>query len=484
MASAEAKLTGRPAVCVATSGPGVANLINGLGDAALDRSQVLAITGQSPTKDFGTHYKQDIDQQLLLAALASHSSLLAAPEAVKDQLKLAWRAAAAGGVGHLAIPKDLFAAPLTDAALLPAEPWLTAATRPDPDAIEQALAVLNRAKRPVIIAGHGALSTADDLISLAETWRCPLVTALPARGLLPWSHPLMLGGLGQGGTDAAVEALRHADVILATATNWWPHAYVPRPVDAAVVRIDAVAANIGLDGPVTAAVVGDVRFVLPTLRNALQPQTEPSWPAQVKAWKASAAAAVTKDATPDTDTPGLAPAFIMQTLGHVLPPESVIALDTGDHTVWFNRAFSGQCRHVLVSGTWRSIGFALPAALAAKLVERELPVVAITGDGALSSLLGELLTAAQLRLPVTVLIIRNDMYAMEYFGMAGHGLTPLGTALNNPDFAAVAAACGLSGIRVERPGDLEPALRQALAAPGPTVLDVATVPVPLTGPKS
>lgn len=490
MASAEAKLTGRPAVCVATSGPGITNLLTGLGDAATDRSQVLAITGQSPTAQLGTDYKQDIDQQLLLAAIADHSSLLAAPAALPGQLKLAWRAAAAGGVGHLSIPKDLFAAPLTDATLSDPEPWLALRTPADPAAVAEALAQMNQAKRPVILAGHGTLPAASDLIALAEAWHAPVITALPARGLLPWSHPLMLGGLGQGGTDAATEALRHADVIVAAATNWWPQAYVPEPPQAAVIRLDAVPANIGRRGPVTVAVPGDMRHVLPRLREGLQPAVDPGWQRQLAAWKEAATAAVAAEA--DTGgtasntaaSTGLPPAYTVRTLARVLPPDAIVALDTGDHTVWFNRAFTGTCSHVLVSGTWRSLGFGVPAALAAKLVAPERPVVTIVGDGALSSLLGELLTMAQLAVPVTVIVMRNDMYAMEYHGMVGQGLSPLGAGLNNPDFAAVAAACGIAGRRVEQAAELEPALRQAFTATGPTVLDVATAALPLSGPKS
>lgn len=531
MASAEAKLTGQPEVCIATSGPGMTNLITGLGDAYADRVPVLAITGQSPTAKLGTLYKQDINQQQLLSGLAGYTALLAAPAALPQQLALAWRAALSGQVGHISVPKDLFTQPLGQGAdgrrwVRGPEPYLQAPPVPDPVTLDGAVSMLNAARRPVILAGHGALPAAQDLVWLAEHWGAPVITALAAKGLIPFQHPLALGGLGQGGYEEATQALSAADLVLAVCTNWWPDAYVPggaAPAGAAagdaatapgaaagarprIVRIDRYPANIGARAPVDYGLAGDVRAIIPQLNAALQPQTEPAWRDQVAEWRAAllrtagaeragraegaaapgvaGAAGAAGAGAADAPGCGLHPAFVMQCLEEALPPDAIVTLDTGDHTVWFNRSFGGERHRVLVSGTWRSLGFGLPAALAAKLVAPDRTVAAVVGDGGITSLLGELLTAARHRIPVLIAVVNNGMYAMEYNGMVRHGLQPLGTDLNNPDFARLAEACGLTGLRVQKPRDLAPALQQALAMERPVLLDIATQPVPLPGPKS
>lgn len=540
MASAEAKLTGRPGVCIATSGPGVSNLINGLGDAYADRVPVLAITGQSPTGKLGTGFKQDIDQQRLLGGLAGYTALLAAPGALPHQLALAWRAAVTEGrVGHLSIPKDLFTQELPATVRGP-EPYLGALPVPADVVIAGALPLLNGARRPVILAGHGALPAAGELVSLAEAWGAPVITALPAKGLIPYDHPLALGGLGHGASEAATEALNEADLVLAVATNWWPEDYVPGGTGKAhgasaqahpkIVRIDSHPAMIGGKAPVDYGLAGDVRHIVPRVQAGLQGRVDADWVAQVqerkRRWTASlrqeftgapptwvhagggvgvhahevaqepgtaplqapsgeAPAPVGLAEGPDAHVgPGLHPSAVIHALEQVLPPDAVVSLDTGDHTVWFNRAFGGAAHRVLVSGTWRSIGFGLPGALAAKLAQPERTVAAVVGDGGLTSLPGELLTAARYQIPVLILVMNNGMYAMEYNGMVRQGLAPLETTLNNPDFALLAEACGVAGVSVSRVDQLEEALQRALAMGRPVLLDVAVAPVPVPGPKA
>lgn len=492
MASAEAKLTGRPGVCMATSGPGVASLINGLGDAYADRAPVLAITGQSPLAKIGTHYKQAIDQQRLLSVLAGYTALLAAPSALPEQLALAWRAALEGRVAHLSVPKDLFGQEVGPAVVRGPEPYLTAAPVPNANQLAEAGALMGAARRPVILAGHGALPAASELVALAERWRAPVITALPAKGLISFDHQLSLGGLGHGAGEAATRALNEADLILAVATNWWPDGYVPGGTGEAtganpgarprLVRVDAHPANIGVKAPVDCGLVGDVRQIIPALAALVTPQTEPAWTDRVAALKQVWIDRLSAERAEQTAP--LHPSFLIHALERALPADAVIAVDTGDHTVWFNRAFGGSAHRVLLSGTWRSLGFAIPAAIAAAMVDPSRTVAAVVGDGAITSLLGELLTAARYQAPILIAVLNNGSYAMELSGMKKDGLLPLGTDLNNPDFVLLAEACGVAGLRVQRPDELEMALPRALAMRAPVLLDIATAPLPVPGPKA
>lgn len=492
MASAEAKLTGRPGVCTATSGPGAASLINGLCDAYADRAPVLAITGQSPLGKLGTGYKQDIDQQRLMGALAGHTALLAAPEAAPLQLALAWRGALEGRVGHISVPKDVWNGEVPGAQVRGPEPYLTAPPVPSPAVIDGALPLLQGARRPVILAGHGALPAASDLVALAERWGAPVITALPAKGLISFDHPLALGGLGHGGSEAATRALNEADLVLAVATNWWPERYVPGGTGEAtgasaqagprIVRVDSHPANIGARAAVDYGLAGDVRTVIPRLAAGLTPQAVGAWQQRAADWKREWSERLRAEQA--TRSVPLHPSFVMHALEQALPPDATVAVDTGDHTVWFNRAFGGQQHRVLVSGTWRSLGFALPAAIAATMVTPGRCAAAVVGDGALTSLLGELLTASRYRAPLILALINNGSYAMELTGMRRAGLLPLGTALNNPDFALLAEGCGMAGVRVEKPDDLLPALRKAVATREPVLVDIVTAALEVPGPKA
>lgn len=474
MASAEAKLTGRPAACVATSGPGVTNLLNGLGDAGADRAPVVAITGQVESRKIGTDAKQYVDQQSLVRPLAGYTALLAHPDAAGRVLPAALRTAVGEGrVAHVSVPKDLF--PLaTSAAVTPPEPYLGAPPAADPAVVAGALRNMAAARRPLILMGQGARPAARAVLELAERWGAGVIQSMPAKGAVPGRHPLVLGGLGAGGTDAAHAALKAADLLLAVACNWWPQKYVP--ADLPVVKVDRAPTNIGGNMRVVYGVPGDVRAVLPQLLAGVAPAPRPEWRARLSGLKQAWEAQLDAETAPGG--PPLSPQHIVRALEAALPPDAVIALDTGDHSVWFNRCFGGEAHEVLVSGTWRSLGFGLPAALAAKLCRPDAAVAALVGDAGLMSLPGELVTAAELGLPVTVVVVNNGCMAIEYNRAQAQGYSTLGTAPRNPDFVRLAEACGLKAWRaVDAPG-LAGALADALRSGGPALVDaVAAAPV-------
>ncbi|QBK12735.1 thiamine pyrophosphate-binding protein [Thermoactinomyces vulgaris] len=221
MASAEAKLTGKLAVCMATSGPGIALLINGLADAYFDRAPVLAVTGQVATKNMGTGSHQEIDQQRLVQPVVQYSATTVNPEAFPTQLNLAAKTALARGtVAHLSIPKDLWKQTVRS-RLFPLPP-------PDPSVIayqeeyQTVLKLLEQAGRPVLLAGRGIRNVREEVVRLAEKLTAPIITTMPAKSCVPNDHPLFVGGLGQGGSEASTQLLHEADLCLILGATWWP----------------------------------------------------------------------------------------------------------------------------------------------------------------------------------------------------------------------------------------------------------------------
>lgn len=476
MASAECKLTGRLAVCVTTSGPGLANLINGLGDAYADRVPLLAISGQVKRDQIGTGVKQDIDQQLLVAAVAGYSALIAdaagAPRVLHRALKTA---VGEGRVAHISLPKDLWSQPLNEAPL-PPEPYLTAPPVVPPAVLDRAAGLMREAERPLILVGDGARPAADALRGLAQSWGAGLLYALGGKGIIAETHPLMLGGVGTGGSDAAHRALARADMLFVAGSTWWPRDQMPSGLR--VIQLDRSPANIGSQTRVEFGLPGDSAQVVPGLLERLQRHAgapRQLWGSELTALKQAWERKRQDEATVQEGAEGpVPPAYLMRSLREVAPEGSIITLDTGDHLLWFNRAFPAVGHRLLFSGTWRSMGFALPAAAAACLAEPGAPVFAVVGDGALLTQLGELAVPVQQGLKLTLILVRNQSLALEEHKARQEGLMPFGHQLSGPDFATVAAAFGWRAYRVGAPQQLPAALKQAVEGTGPALVEVIT----------
>ncbi|TCP52400.1 pyruvate dehydrogenase (quinone)/pyruvate oxidase [Tumebacillus sp. BK434] len=483
MASAEAKLTGRLGVCIATSGPGMANLMNGLGDADQDRVPVLAITGQVPTKKIGTDTKQYLDQQVFIEPLAAYSALLAAPDATVELLtKAIHTALELGAVTHLSVPKDLWAMLQTNAVRKRPQ-MVKGVLEFNPQDVGQAAAIMKTAKQPVVVAGLGAREAAADVVRLCETWGAGLILSLGAKGMIDENCPQLLGGIGKGGSPQASQLLKKADVVLLAGDSWWPEGYVPE--SARLIQIDYAAANIGTRFHVELGLVGATGQVLPELVKRLAGQEKnEQWLTYIGRQRAKWQAQVEQEAT--TEGTPVHPARLVRALQNTVAKDAVLCVDTGDHTVWFNRIFAGSGeQQTLFSGTWRSMGFGLPAAMACQLIEPERQVVALVGDGCLGMTLADLSTAVRYNLPITVVVVNNGNLQMETDRQIVGQHTTLGSDLTNPDFVKVAEACGLAGFRVTDSAELDKTLEQALALPGPVLVDVATLPLtfPNTSPQ-
>jgi pyruvate oxidase len=485
MASAEGKCTDRLAVCVGTSGPGLVNMLNGVADAAADHVPMLVITGQVKTSKIGTEAKQYIEQQQMIAPLAIYSASLLHPEATVALLQKAiLEALSRKGVAHISVPKDIFNAVCTN-SVHPPVGVLWNEKRQDLHQLDRATMYLSTAQKPMLVIGEGARGASGQIIRIAESLQAGIIETLGAKGVVPFQHPLNLGGIGEGGTEESRQVLLQADCVLAIGANWWPEGFVPKQTK--VIHIDISPTSIEAHPEVVCGLLGDASEVLGLLQEKVRQQSQGK-ENQREGWYQKVQE-VKKQITQNLDqermliTSPIAPQKLISALDQTVAADAIMVIDTGDHTIWFNRIFRAQNQQVLFSGKWRTMGFGLPAAISAKLNYPEKQVVALVGDGGFSMTMMELSTVVRYGVPIVVVIVNNQSLAMEKNKMLDSGMQPFGVDLTNPNFFDLARSFGIKAIRVEREDELVPALEEALKLNQPAVLEVLTSDImpPLTG---
>jgi pyruvate oxidase len=474
MASAEAKLTGRVGVCVATSGPGTANLLNGLADAALDQAPILAITGQVASSKFGTLTKQYINQQFLMAGITEQSELVIHPDTLPEMmLRSLTQASVYGKVTHIAVPKDLYDKQVKG-SVTPYPAHLHPKCQTEKNAVARAAEMMAAASRPVFYVGRGAQQADSQILSLAEVLEAALISTMPARNIFPNDHRLFAGGIGPAGSAAAYTLLSESDLIVMMGATWWPEQYVPS--DTSIIQIDSNPMQIGINHKVDLGIAVDLKDVVPQLLQQLGERSASSkeWKARIAALKENWVKRITTECEAEDSATPIPPAAIMKILSDEIDADAVIAVDTGDHTLWFNRIFQVKQQEILISGRWRTLGFAIPAAIAAQLIQPDRQVIAIAGDGGVVQTIMEFQTAAKLELPIKVIVLNNSCYAMEKNRMEAAGFNTMGSELVNPDFSLLAQACGGIGLKARTVKELKSQLDKALKHPGPVMIDVST----------
>lgn len=478
-ASAEAKLTGRIGVVLGTSGPGLANMLNGLGDAYADRVGLLAITGQVGSDKIGSHAKQYIQQQQTVAPIAAASELLCDPDALPSLLhQYLVMSKTQGCVTHMSIPKMMYREKVKG-AVIPYSPHFHQPLYPPASDVEDTFRMIAEAERPVFLFGRGMEGLTPEAVALAEALGAAVSATMPAKHVFPNAHELFVGGLGLAGSEATSVLMAESDLVAVFGATWWPEEYTPPA--AKIVQIDAAAGNIGVGHPVARGLVGDLRGIMPRFVQLAQApggsgRKRESWRRRIAAVRAEWVERM--DAEAGQSGSPVAPQRIMKLIAERVDKDAIIAIDTGDHTLWFNRCFENSGQRVLVSGRWRTLGFAIPAAIAAKLAEPTRQVVAIAGDGGVVQTLMEFKTAVSKRLPITVIVLNNGSYAIELNRMELAGLDKSGSLLDNPDFAGIAEACGGKGFKASTAEEFGGCLASALADGSvPSLIEVMTAPL-------
>lgn len=474
MASAYAKLTGNLGVCLGTAGPGAIHLLNGLYDAKLDHAPVLAITGQVDSDVLGTHYFQEVNLRHLFDDVTVYNAQVATPDQVAHVATLAAREALSrGGVAQITFPLDVpnrtvsRDAPDFSAAHPEESPV------PEPAEIERAIRALNEGKNIVLLVGRGALDAQEEVEALGQRLAAPIVKTLPAKGLLPDDHPLVIGGLGFLGTRPGQEAMEHAKTLLMVGTSFPFTNFLPD--DAFTIQIDNNPGALGLRTNVNVALLGDAKATLKELGTRVKERTNRrflrTYQKASEAWWKYMADEEGRETVP------LRPASVAKAVSDAADVDAIVSVDVGNVTTWTARNFRATAwRRFIFSANLASMGFGLPGALAAQLTYPDRQCLAMCGDGGFTMLMGDFVTAVKYRLPVKVVVFNNSKLAMIRYEQELAGHPDFGTDLQPIDFARFAEACGGQGYRVEEPADLRSTVEEALAHRGPVVLDAIVDP--------
>ncbi|KRD06242.1 MULTISPECIES: thiamine pyrophosphate-dependent enzyme [unclassified Streptomyces] len=496
-ASAQSQLTGTLGVCMGTVGPGSVHLLNGLYDAAKSHAPVLAIAGQVPLAELGSDYFQEVDNDALFSDVAVFRATITSPDQLPRMLETAVRhALGRKGVAVLTVPGDLGEQQLPSDR--PARFSLNAPlSRPDAAGVHRAAELLDRSERVTLLVGEGARAARADVLTLADRLAAPMVLTLKAKaGFEGDDNPFQVGQTGLIGNPAAAAALQDADTLLLLGTDFPYRDWYPE--DRTVIQIDTEPAHIGRRVPVDVGLVGDTGAAVRDLLDELTAAPAGSRGARGRShlekarerfdqWRTGQARLA--DPSHDKGVVGrirsaldnrshdIRPEALAAAVDRIAADDAVFTSDTGMATVWLSRFVEMRGgRRLIGSYNLGSMANAMPQALGAQCLDRERQVVAFCGDGGLSMLLGDLMTLKTYRLPVKLVVFDNRRLGMVKLEQEQAGLPEFGTVLDNPDFAAVAQAMGITGIRVTDPADVEDAVRRAFRSPGPVLLDVLTNP--------
>ena len=471
-ASAYGKLTGRPAACFAIAGPGSTNLLTGLYDAKVDRAPVLAVSGQVPSKVMGRGAFQDLNLTGAFADVANYSQTVLAGSDHGELMAVALKHALDDrNVSHLVLPDEVQVIPAPGvAASTPVGRLADRAVSPSPESLDAALRLLDASKRPVIVVGHGARFDMEAITSLAEAIGAPVVTTFKAKGQISDHHPLGCGVLGRSGTPVASWVMNESDLLVVFGASFSNHTGIAPYKD--IIQVDYDVDALGRFHPVAVPVLGDVGVTAHALLARVGPRPDAVDQAVDVAdrwaiWRAEKARRRGDDAGR-----GVNSAAVFDAMSRLVPHDAVIAVDVGNNTYSFGRYFECQEQSVLMSGYLGSIGFGFPAAMGAWAAAPDRPIVAVTGDGGFGQYLAEFTTAVKYGMDITHVLIENGELGKISKEQRAVEMEVWQTSLQNPDFSEYARLCGGLGIRVTAVDQLDDALRQALAFPGPALVEV------------
>ena len=478
MACGYAKFTGKLGVCLATSGPGGIHLLNGLYDAKLDQQPVLALTGLAFHDLINTHQQQDVELDKLFVDVAKYNCRIMGPTHVDSVTDLACRTALTyRGVAHITIPTDIQDMPAGEHRSKrnvtghSSDVMARSARLPEPEDLRRAAEILNAGQKVAILAGAGALHATDELEHAAELLAAPIAKPLLGKTAVPDDSPYTTGPVGLLGTRPSQEALEECDTLLMVGTSFPYIEFYPKPGQARAVQIELDPMRVGLRYPIEVGLVGDSRRTLQALVPLLQRKTDRGFldKAQegMKAW-----GRLMDERGTRTDKP-MKPQVLARALGLRLRDDAIVACDSGTIATWWARhipARRGQMHSL--SGNLATMANGFPYAIAAQLAYPDRQVVAFVGDGGFSMLMAEFVTCVKYRLPVKVFVVKNNTLGqIKWEQMVFLGNPEYGCDLQPIDFALFARACGGTGFTIEDPADCGRVVAEALATPGPVIVE-------------
>ncbi|MEM3385953.1 MAG: biosynthetic-type acetolactate synthase large subunit [Nitrososphaeria archaeon] len=485
MADGYARVSDKPGICMATSGPGATNLVTGIATAYMDSSPVVAITGQVARAVIGKDAFQEADIIGITTSITKYNfqprSVLEVPKVVK----LAFKLATLGRPGPVLIdlPKDVQIEVDEIAFSENLEfPRLKYNVTPHPLQVEKAATLLLNAEKPLILAGGGVIisNASQHLLALSELLMIPVATTLMGKGCFPENHPLSLGTVGMHGTYEANRAILEADVILAIGCRFSDRTtcnvseFCP---DAKIIHVDIDASEIGKNRKVDVPIVGDAKETLSKIYDEvvkrLCRREKSLWLKRIEEIKSEG-----ESVYGDVQENSLSPIKILKVLREILPYDAIVTTEVGQNQMWASLYFKAlKPRTFITSGGLGTMGFGFPASLGAKVAKPDTPVLDIAGDGSFMMTSNMLVTSVNENIPVMVVILNNSMLGMvAQWQRLFYNRRYSAVKLVNPDFIKIAEACGAIGVRVGSLEELKNTVEQALKNEVTTVIDVPISP--------
>jgi pyruvate dehydrogenase (quinone) len=471
-AGAEAMITGDLTACAGSCGPGSLHFINGLFESHRNRAPVVLIASQITGDEIGFDFPQEVDFRAVYKSCSVFCEEIRSPAQARRKTAMAAQAALSKrGVAVLIVPVDVSEAAAPDEppfAVHVARP----VTRPNDEELDGIAALLNSGTKISIYGGSGCEGAHDEVLALAESLKAPVAHTSRAKDFLEYDNPYDVGMTGVFGIESGYHALMYCDTLLLLGCDFaWRQFY---PSKAKIIQIDIDGSHLGRRHPIDLGAVGDVKATLQALLPRLKPKVDRGFLDDALKRRTKAVAHLDKRATVGRGG-AIHPQYLAHLIGQHAERDAIFTADGGSPMVWLLRHVSATgSNRTIVSLSHGTMANAMPQALGAKKAAPHRQVIAMSGDGGLSMLLGDLLTAIQEKISIKIAVFNNGSLGFVELEMKVEGLLDSYTDLKNPDFARVAEAIGLYGQRVEKAGELETAVKAWLAHPGPALLDVLT----------
>jgi pyruvate dehydrogenase (quinone) len=472
-ASGQAKLTGRLGVCAGTTGPGSTHLVAGLYEASRDHAPVLALSGEMPRKMKGIDFFQTTEPDLLFRDVSLYTQTIISPAQAPGVIHQAIAAAYAGpGVAHLTLPQDVLSAKADGAMPGIATLRPRAEFAPNDTDIDDAAERIDAASSVVIMCGAGCRGAAALLHDLSDRLKAPLVHTVRGKELMDYADPRWMGGLGMIGTKAVYHAVQHCDLLVMIGTDYPYSNFLPAKGN--VIQIDERPLALGRRTPTALGITGSARPAIERLLARTKAKSDAKFFQQVTHDRHRWDEMLDKQADLARSRDKLHPQAVARAVSDIAAANAVFVFDTGLNTLWSgNWVRQNGSQRIIGSFNNAAVGTALGQANGVQALDRTRQVIVLTGDGGFNMLMGEFMTAVHHKLPIKVVIFDNSALGLITLEAESVGILPFRSAIEfpNPDFAALARACGARGFRVERPNELTAALAEAFACEGPAIVD-------------
>ena len=470
-AGAEAHLTGTLAACAGSCGPGNLHLINGLYDCHRSRVPVLAIAAQVPSNEIGSGYFQETHPEHLFAQCSHFCEVVSHPDQMPRILEIAVQTAISKrGVSVIVLPGDVALQDAVGQGPRIKFHHSNSIVCPSADEISTLAKMLVDSKATTILAGAGCAGAHDELVEIAAKLKAPIVHALRGKEFVEYDNPFDVGMTGLLGFSSGYRAMMNCDTLLMLGTDFPYQQFYPK--DATIIQIDIRGEQIGRRTKIDLGLVGDVKCTLAALSQKLSPKRNDKHLSASLKHYGEARKDLDNLATGESEDGAIHPQFVARVLDELAAENAVFSCDVGTPTIWASRYLhmNGK-RRLLGSFTHGSMANAMPQAIGAQVSHPGRQVISLSGDGGLAMLMGDLLSLTQLKLPVKIIVFNNSSLAFVELEMKAAGILDFGTDLHNPNFARMAEAAGILGLRAERPEQVRPMIEQALAHDGPVLLE-------------